>query len=370
LNEAPTAARWRQQAPAQLRDPMSVRAPAPAPVRLAAPAGATMGTTWSARLVLPPGVTQHGARHAIQAALDDVVAQMSHWEHDTDLSRFNRARQGWYRVPAAFFDVMRYALWLARETQGAYDAAAGALVQAWGFGPHRPHRDTGQASPASPARPPDPAWLDAWHGRAGWRALRLDEPAQRIWQPGGVMLDLSSIAKGYGVDATAQALDALGLRHYLVEVGGELRARGKRPDGQPWQAGIESPEDGRPALVLSLGDGALATSGDYQRYFMYQGRRHAHTLDPRTGLAVDNGVASVSVLHAGCMQADALATALLVLGERDGMAWARARGIAAVFQLRGDGGIRVAPTPAFEACMAQPSGRRRGAAYKAACVRT
>ncbi|ANN80353.1 FAD:protein FMN transferase [Bordetella flabilis] len=349
---------------------MAVRAPTPAPARPAAPAGATMGTTWSARLLLPPGVTQHGARHAIQAALDDVVAQMSHWENDTDLSRFNRALQGWYRVPAAFFEVMRYALWLAEETQGAYDPAAGALAEAWGFGPRGAHQDTRQASRPPGARPPDPAWLGQWRSDAGWRALRLDESAQRIWQPGGVMLDLSSIAKGYGVDAAAKALDALGLRHYLVEVGGELRARGKRPDGQPWRVGIESPEDGRPALALSLGDAALATSGDYQRYFMHQGRRHAHTLDPRTGLAVDNGVASVSVLHGGCMQADALATALLVLGERNGMAWARARGIAAVFLLRGDGGLRVAPTPAFQACLAQPSGRRLAAAYKAACVRT
>jgi thiamine biosynthesis lipoprotein len=400
---------------------MAVRAPTPTLVRLAAPAGATMGTTWSARLVLPPGVTQHDARRAVQAALDDVVAQMSHWESDSDLSRFNRAPSGWYRISAAFFGVMRYALWLARETQGAYDPAAGALVQAWGFGPPgglhaedarhaqdapdapyapyapyaphathathashaphavpAPHADQGRdgtrrqqgpfalhASQAPDAKPPDPAWLDEWRSRAGWRALLLDESAQRIWQPGGVMLDLSSIAKGHGVDAAANALDALGLRHYLVEVGGELRARGRRPDGLPWQAGIESPEGRSLALNLCLRDGALATSGDYQRYFMHRGRRHAHTLDPRTGKTVDNGVASVSVLHGGCMQADALATALLVLGERDGMAWAQARGVAAVFLLRGDGGIRIAPTPAFQAWLAQAPSRRQ-AGYNAA----
>lgn len=322
---------------------MAVNSAAAMPVRFAAPAGATIGTTWSARLVLPASVTAQKARATIQRALDDVVAQMSHWDNSSDLSRFNRAPSGWHSVPGALFHVMRYAIWLAGATDGAYDPALGTLVQAWGFGPGARHQS-----------PPAPALLDEWRGRAGWRALRLDPATQRMWQPGGVVLDLSSIAKGYGVDAAAGALDTLGLRHYLIEVGGELRVRGRRPDCQNWHVAIESPDAAGPALTLPLRGGALATSGDYQHYYVHESRRYAHTMDPRSGLPLDNGVASVSVLHHSCMQADALATALLVLGAQAGMGWAETHGVAAVFQLRdsnnGDGN-RILFTRAFRALL-------------------
>src|SRR5690606_11872097 len=130
--------------------------------------------------------------------------------------------------------------------------------------------------------------------------------------------------KGYGVDLAARALDTLGVHHYLLEVGGELRARGLRPDGLPWRVAIEVPDGSDDhALSLVLSEQSIATSGDYRRYRHRDADRYAHTVDPRTGRPIANGVASVTVIHADCMQADALATALTVLGEGEGLAYAQ-----------------------------------------------
>ncbi|MDF3861452.1 FAD:protein FMN transferase [Achromobacter denitrificans] len=325
--------------------PRGAAAPAPRvaygamPARPAALAGATMGTTWSARMALPPGRAEAAARQAIQAALDEVVAQMSTWEADSDITRYNRAAPGWQALPAAFFRVLNHALALAEETGGAYDPTVGPLVNAWGFGPHQ-----------RAFEPPSAAAIETARSRCGWRRVRLDLDAQAAWQEGGTYLDLSSIAKGYGVDRAALALDALGITQYLVEVGGELRARGKRPDGQPWRVAVEVPDaSGGHALALPLDECSIATSGDYRRHAGSGDGRYAHTIDPRTGHPVRNDLASVTVLHPGCMQADALATALTVLGVEDGLAHARRHDLAALFILREREAYRVAATPAFQA---------------------
>lgn len=314
------------------------------PTASAALAGATMGTTWSARLALPRGRTEAAARHAIQAALDEVVAQMSTWEPDSDITRYNRAATGWQTLPAGFFHVLSHALALAEDSGGAYDPTVGPLVNAWGFGPHQ-----------RAFEPPSPSAIEAARARCGWRRVQLDAQHQAALQPGGAYLDLSSIAKGYGVDRAAMALDALGITQYLVEVGGELRARGKRPDGQPWRVAIEVPDASDDhALALPLRDHSIATSGDYRRHAGNGDERYAHTIDPRTGLPVRNGLASVTVLHPGCMQADALATALTVLGEEEGLAYARRHELAALFILRERDAWRVVATPAFQALAAIP----------------
>ncbi|WP_043517854.1 FAD:protein FMN transferase [Achromobacter arsenitoxydans] len=309
------------------------------PARPAALAGATMGTTWSARMALPAGLAEASARQAVQAALDEVVAQMSTWEADSDITRYNQAGPGWQAIPAEFFHVLRHALLLADDSGGAYDPTVGPLVNAWGFGPHQ-----------RAFEPPSPAAIEAARARCGWQRVALDEAGQAVHQPGGVYLDLSSIAKGYGVDRAAMALDALGVANYLVEVGGELRARGKRPDGHAWRVAIEVPDASDDhALALPLNDYSIATSGDYRRHAGAGDARYAHTIDPRTGQPVRNQVASVTVLHRGCMQADALATVLTVLGETDGLAYARRHDLAALFILREPAAWRVAATPAFQA---------------------
>lgn len=308
----------------------------------AALAGATMGTTWSARMALPAGRTEAAARHAIQAALDEVVAQMSTWEADSDITRYNQAAAGWQELPAGFFHVLSHALALAGDSGGAYDPTVGPLVNAWGFGPHQ-----------RAFEPPAPAAIEAARARCGWRRVQLDTDRRAALQPGGAYLDLSSIAKGYGVDRAAMALDALGITQYLVEVGGELRARGKRPDGQPWRVAIEVPDASDDhALALPLSDRSIATSGDYRRHAGSGDERYAHTIDPRTGMPVRNNLASVTVLHPGCMQADALATALTVLGADEGLAYARRHDLAALFILRERDAWRVVATPAFQALAA------------------
>lgn len=311
--------------------------PAPAITTPAALSGATMGTTWSARLALPHGLTAAAAQAAIQQALDTVVAQMSTWEETSDLSRYNRADQGWCVLPHECLTVIKHALLLAADTQGAFDPTIGPIVNAWGFGP-----------PPYASEPPATDVLQALQQRCGWDRVRIDDTTHSAWQPGGVYLDLSAIAKGFGVDFAARALDQLGVANYLMEVGGELRARGTRPDGHPWRVAIEVPDGSDDhALAITLSDRSIATSGDYRRYRDSDAGRYAHTIDPRTNRPVHNGVASVTVVHRDCMQADALATALTVLGERDGLAYAQRHMIAALFILRDGHDLRLAASEAF-----------------------
>ncbi|OZI38602.1 thiamine biosynthesis protein ApbE [Bordetella genomosp. 10] len=302
-------------------------------------AGATMGTTWSARLALPAGVGEGAARRAVQYALDDVVAQMSHWEADSAITRYNHAAAGWQALPAQMLEVLDCGLAVARLTGGAYDPTLGALVQAWGFGPHQRAHE-----------PPSAAAIDAARARCGWARVRRD--GNHAWQDGGVLLDFSSIAKGYGVDCASRALQALGVDDFLLEVGGELRAQGLRPDGLPWRVAIEWPDGGGHVDYVALDRQAIATSGDYRRYFQYAGKRHSHTLDPRSGRPIDNGVASVTVLHESCMQADAWATALTVLGAEAGLRMANAQSLAALFVVRGEHGLEPRASQAFIASRA------------------
>ncbi|MDB6000178.1 MAG: apbE family protein, partial [Rhizobacter sp.] len=236
-------------------------------------------------------------------------------------------------------------LTLAERTDGACDPTVGPLVELWGFGP------AGRRSSV-----PSDAHIEAVMARTGWHRLQRDTEG-RLLQPGGVGIDLCGIAKGFGVDRVVDVLADAGIRHCLVEVGGELRARGQRPNGQPWRVAVEAPQAGSgQAAVLALHDMAVATSGDRWHFFEHDGQRHSHTLDPRTGRPVRHGLASVTVLHAECMQADALATALTVLGPVDGMRHAQRHGLAAMFVRRtAEGALERQMSEAFEAAMVERS---------------
>lgn len=306
--------------------------------------GATMGTSWSARVMAPAGAGP-SVLDALQRQLDLVVAQMSHWERDSNLSRFNSAPAGnWHRLPDEFFTVLSYALEVAEASGGAYDPCAGALVNAWGFGARQRYDDASFYAPL-------PAATQAIVARADRQRLQLDRASRRALQPGGVQIDLSSVAKGYAVDLLARCLEAQGLFHYLVEIGGELRGAGVKADGQPWWValeGVPGAGDGAVPTTVALHGLAIATSGDYRRYFEHGGQRASHTLDPRTGAPIRNAVASVTVLHAECMAADALSTALSVLGPEQGLALAERGKLAARFLLRHDGGLRELVSTAYE----------------------
>ncbi len=309
-------------------------------------AGETMGTTWLARLVVEPARPLEPVRAAILSVLDRVVAEMSPWIADSDISRFNRAAPGtWHELPADFFEVLDYAQTLAAETGGAFDPAAGALVNLWGFGPPGPRSEC----------PGDESVAALLHAR---KPIRLAS-GRRAFQPGGVSLDLSGVAKGFAVDRVSQALSRLGIAGHLVEIGGELRGEGTKPDGTPWWVALEDSAeedfaDGRSEpshTVAALHGLSVATSGDGVRYFRSGGRRYSHTIDPRTGYPVPERIASVTVLHRRCMCADALATALMVLGPEAGFEHAADRGVAARFIVRTDSGYHQRITPAFAAML-------------------
>jgi thiamine biosynthesis lipoprotein len=291
-----------------------------------------MGTVWRVRLAAPAGFDPAPLTHAIAARLGLLVAEMSHWEPASLLSRFNRAKAGqWLSLPPDFATVIAAALDIAARSDGAFDPALGALVDLWGFGP------------TAPSAPPDPVSVDSARAMSGWRRLDFDPGARRLRQPGGLRLDLSGIAKGYAVDAVADLLQAHGHSHALVEVGGELAGRGIRPDGEPWWVDLENPVAGLPAFRVALHEIAVATSGTYVR--------GDHNFDPATGRPARHNVVSASVLHRSAMHADAWASALTVLGPEAGLALAAREDLAARIVVRDAAGVREIISPALAALL-------------------
>lgn len=330
----PSFATWRAGGYANVAAPRAAD-----PARLQALAGRTMGTNWSLKFDNPAMLPQPAVLGAVTLALDRVVAQMSTWEPASDISRYNGAPAGSrHAVPNAFAEVLACALHWAEASGGAIDPTVGPLVALWGFG-----AQAGQAA----VSPPSPDALAEARERIGWRRLAFDPTRGCITQPGDLWLDLSGVAKGFAVDHVADALHAIGLHDFLIEVGGELKGRGKRPDGQPWRVRLDTLVDALPPLAL---DGlAVATSGDRWHAHEHAGRRWSHTIDPRNGEPASPDVASVTVLHPQCMHADALATALAVLGPTEGLAFAQRHDIAALFVCRGAAGPRTIASIAWQA---------------------
>lgn len=304
--------------------------------------GRTMGTSWSLRLVVPGELSVAAIVQGVQDELDRVDSSMSTYKPDSELSRFNRAAAGtWYSVSPAMFDVVEHALALARDTEGAYDPTVGPLVNAWGFGPDAPRM-----------RAPDEATLAAARARVGWQRIAIDPDTHRLLQPGDAYLDLSSIAKGYAVDAVGDWLNKQGVQHWLIEVGGEMKAHGSKPDGAPWRVGIEMPDvPDRYFCSLALRDQAIATSGDYRRRFADSDAIYSHHIDGRSGQPVPSAVASVSILARRALDADPLGTAMTLLGPERGLAYARARDLAVLFVMRTPDGLEPRLTPAFAAAL-------------------
>ena len=302
-----------------------------------------MGTSWSVKLVAPQRGDLHALHARIQARLDRVVAQMSNWQADSDLSRYNAAAAGtWHGLPDDFWTVLSCALEIARASDGAYDPTIGALVDAWGFGPSGPRDNPTRASADELAR-------------VGWQRIELRPQARSALQPGGTQLDLCAIAKGFAVDAVASQLRCDGIDSALVEVGGELYGYGRKPDGTPWRVIVEAwsgdEDDGQPARVLALDGLAVATSGDRWHRHERDGRHYSHTLDPRSGRPVLDAPAAVTVAATDAMRADGWATALTVLGVEAGLALACSQGLAARFVQATAEGHGERMTPGFAALL-------------------
>jgi len=310
-----------------------------APLRLT---GETMGTTYSVVLGKEERPNASQALHAaVRTELAGVNASMSTYDAGSELSRFNRHDSSEpVEVSAALAQVLAIALDVSRQSDGAFDVTFGPLFEAWGFGPV-----------PTPARAVSEPELRLLREHAGYdklslvgRKLSKAHPALRV--------DLSAIAKGYGVDEVAALLEARGHRNYLVEIGGEVRVRGQRTPGQPFRVAIEAPVAARGAVhtALALSEGAVATSGNYRNQVEVQGQRYAHTIDPRTGRPVHHALLSASVLHERCALADAWATALMVVGPEQAWQLARAARLEVLLLVAGENGrIIERATPGFEA---------------------
>jgi thiamine biosynthesis lipoprotein len=308
--------------------------------------GRVMGTTWNVRLVAePPG---DAARAAVAAALTEIDDLMTTYR-ESEVTRFNAYREtAPFAVDPATAEVARLALRLAEETGGAFDVTVAPLVSAFGFGPE------------TPGPLPTAERLAELRRRTGWRHLSVDAEGRLVKAIPELEIDLSAVAKGYAVDRAGQALEALGHDDYMVEVGGEVRARGANERGEPWRIGIERPEADERTVqrVIPLPDLALATSGDYRNYREVDGVRVSHLVDPRTASPIGHHVASATVVHADCATADGLATAMMVLGE-EGLALAAREGWAVMLLVRDGDGFREATSPAFDSLLESSSQRAR-----------
>ncbi|MFT6987072.1 MAG: thiamine biosynthesis lipoprotein [Psychromonas sp.] len=279
--------------------------------------GQTMGTYYQVKYVLDTNQQNNKklSIETLQAEIDKrlelVNDQMSTYRPDSELSRFNRAEKSLI-VSDATRRVVEDALLLFKQSNGAYDITVGPLVNIWGFGPDK-----------KPNKVPSDELIAEKRKIVGSQYLsvegnRLSKSIPELY------LDLSSIAKGYGVDLIADYLQQLGINNYLVDIGGELRVHGFKPANEQWTLAIERPVAGQNVQrLIHIGDNAIATSGDYRNYFESDGIRYSHTIDPQTGKPINHKLVSVTVIDKSSMHADGLATAITVLGPTAGLAFAK-----------------------------------------------
>ncbi|MBS3803743.1 MAG: FAD:protein FMN transferase [Oleiphilaceae bacterium] len=276
----------------------------------------------------------------ITDVLEEVDSAMSTWRKDSELSQFNNApdQSEWFAISEPLYEVFSTSLAISSLTDGALDITLGPVVNLWGFGP------LGQ-----PEQVPDPEDLASVLDNTGYETIKLREEPPAVRASGRQYLDLSAIAKGYGVDAVAEYLADEGVEAFLVEIGGEVRAQGRKPEDQPWRLAIEEPvsEERRVNRVVVLENKSVATSGDYRNYYESDGQRYSHTIDPATGQPIEHNLASVSVIAESAMMADGLSTALNVVGYDKAMALATRENLAVYFIVRGESGFETHYTPAF-----------------------
>ncbi|HEY7840322.1 MAG TPA: FAD:protein FMN transferase [Gammaproteobacteria bacterium] len=307
--------------------------------------GVTMGTTWEVKIADPPAsVSPEALQRGILGILDEIDRSMSTYRPDSELSRLNADASGdWFALSDSLHAVLLAALDVSQQTNGAFDVTVGPVVNLWGFGPDR-----------RPRRVPSDAEREAALARSGFRKLEIDPAAPRARkQIADLFIDLNGIAPGHAVDRIVEYLSGAGCGNFLVELGGEIGARGTGPGGRDWRVGIERPLPGPRGAerVVLLRNAGLSTSGDYREFFEEGGIRYGHTIDPASGKPVSHGLAAVTVVHASAMRADALATALMVLGPEAGRAFSEREGIAALFIIRDGAGFEELTSPQMRALL-------------------
>ena len=301
--------------------------------------GPTMGTTYTVKFYTTENVKKPSdLKGGVDAALVRVNKLMSTYDPNSELSVFNKLPANQFsNISEDMAYVIDKALLISEMSGGEYDITIGPLVNLWGFGPGKREDKV-----------PSQVLIDEAKSRVGYHYLKLD--GRRLTKEKNIYVDLSSIAKGYGVDMVAQVLQSKGVQSYLIEVGGEILSKGVKADGESWKVAIESPAGGHEIVerILSVTDVAVATSGDYRNYFEKNGVRYSHTISPKTGRPITHRLVSVTVVDKTTTMADGLATAITVLGPEKGFEFAQKNGIAAYLLIKTDFGFEERPSDAFK----------------------
>lgn len=306
-------------------------------------AGETMGTTYHITLVADEGkplaVDTTALQAAVDAELQKINQHMSTYISDSELMRFNAADSGeWLDISKPLGEVLALSQQISERSGGAFDITVGPLVNLWGFGPTKKEEQI-----------PDAAAIAAIKDRMGYTRLELREG--QALKSTDIWLDLSAIAKGYGVDWIADYISRQGINHYMVEIGGEIRVKGNNTKGAPWRIAIEQPSMMMQQSVhkaIALTNAGMATSGDYRNYFERDGRRYSHTIDPQTGYPIEHRLVSVTVIADTAAEADGWATAINVLGPEKGMEVANREKLAVYMIVKEDEGFSDRYSTAFE----------------------
>ena len=291
--------------------------------------GYSMGTSYAVSIVAKKSEAR-ALDGEVRTAIDEVNVAMSTYLPRSDVSRFNEAPvHSWVAVSPMTAEVVSLALEVAEASNGAFDPTIGPLVNLWGFGP----KETTDQVPSEED-------IEAAMAMVGWQAIEVDSAASKLRKTEPRELDLSAIAKGFAVDQVADMLEARGITNYLVEIGGEMRFAGTKPEGEAWRVAIESPDSERRSVykVLEVSEGSMATSGDYRNFFEQDGMRYSHTLDPQSGYPIRHDLVSATVLGERSVLSDAYATAFMVLGAEAAMALASDKDLAVyLIQRNGEG---------------------------------
>lgn len=301
--------------------------------------GTTMGTSYQVKIAPRNTLVTINLAKQINSRLKSLDNTFTTYQKTSELMLFNQAE---IKQPTIISDDMQRVMKLASEiyvlTNSAFDPTVGPLVNLWGFGP----KYTGD-------KIPQPQEIGQYLESMGLDHLSLDQNAKTATRNTDIQLDFSAIAKGYAVDAVAELLMSSGIEDYLVEVGGELRASGRKHNGDFWRIAIEKPSlsQGGIQQVVDLENVAVATSGDYRNYFEKDGMRYSHTIDPRTGYPVDHKLASVTVIATTAARADALATAMMVMGPEQTLLFAEQHSIPAYILVKQSEGFEVQYSQAF-----------------------
>ena len=312
--------------------------------------GKTMGTTYHITMVNPPPeINLIDLQQDIDVLLASLNSSFSTYEEQSEISKFNERPPGeWVSVSNDFIEVLEISLLISQLSEGAFDITVGPLVELWGFGK------------ASHSSIPESRDISVVLENIGYNKLQMDKENRRIKKNQPITIDVSAVAKGYAVDRVAALLKERRIFNAMVEIGGEVYVLGVSPRNTPWRLGIESPEpiklDSMSPIkrninaAINVSNGAaVATSGDYRNFINVNGKRYSHTINPATGYPVDHSLASVTVIHPKAGEADAWATALLVLGEEKGMAIANNQNLAAYFLQRNeDDSITITMTEHFK----------------------